>query len=154
MNANCPDCGMTIPAETRPNVHFSEGKWRHLLCPDYAVAGKAMADTATAEATAPDPAALLLEQAHKIVTGARRQAYGTPEDNFACIAGLWETYLRRRMQVLRIQDVRINAADVSAMMVLMKSARLAETQDHADSWRDTAGYAACGARASKADLSK
>jgi hypothetical protein len=38
------------------------------------------------------------------------------------------------------------------MMVLMKVARLAETPDHADSLRDIAGYAACAARTSGADL--
>lgn len=96
-----------------------------------------------------DAAVLLLDQARAIVAGARRKAYGTPEDNFACIAGLWTTYLRRRFPA---GPVDLTAADVAVMMVLMKCARLAETPAHADSWRDAAGYAACGARASGADL--
>lgn len=99
----------------------------------------------------PDPAALLLEQALKIVTGARRKSYGAPEDNFKCIADLWAVWIARRQQV-DPQKVGLDAVDVSAMMVLMKVARLAESPAHADSWRDTAGYAACGARASGADL--
>jgi hypothetical protein len=98
-----------------------------------------------------DPAAILLDQAKKIVTGARRQSYGTPEDNFTCIADLWTAYLQRRSAVK--QEYGPDQTDVAVMMVLMKVARLAETPNHADSWRDIAGYAACGARASKADLS-
>jgi hypothetical protein len=127
----------------------------------------------TIETTPPDirdPAATLLEQAHKIVTGARRQSYGTPEDNFTCIADLWQVYLERRFpaQVTHtavdaepggqtihlLRHVNLTATDIAAMMVLMKVARLAETPNHADSWRDVAGYAACGARASGADLTK
>jgi hypothetical protein len=103
-----------------------------------------------------DPAAILLDQAKKIVTGARRQAYGTPEDNFACIAALWTTYVQRRFRrndPNSLDPVVFTAEDVAYMMVLMKVARLAETPTHADSLRDIAGYAACGARASKADLS-
>lgn len=109
-----------------------------------------------------DAAVLLLDQARAIVAGARRKAYGTPEDNFACIAGLWTTYLRRRFpaQITRtgpdgrvsLHPIDLTAADVAVLMVLMKCARLAESPAHADSWRDTAGYAACGARASGADL--
>jgi hypothetical protein len=116
----------------------------------------------SAEPTGPeqpaDPAALLLEQALKIVTGARRAAYGTPEDNFTCIANLWMDYLQRRAATVCGKGSRdlvtITAGDVAAMMILMKAARLAETPNHADSWRDIAGYAACGARASGADLTK
>jgi hypothetical protein len=101
-----------------------------------------------------DPAATLLDQAKKIVTGARRQSYGNPEDNFQCIAVLWQTYLARRtMRLGPAGRLVITADDVAVMMVLMKTARLAENISHADSWRDIAGYAACGARASKADLS-
>ena len=110
-----------------------------------------------------DPAAVLLDQAKVIVTGARRQAYGTPEDNFRTIAALWQTYLERRFPA-RLQATKVgepqellrcgvlSATDIATMMALMKLARLAETPDHADSWRDLAGYAACGARASGAVL--
>jgi metal-dependent amidase/aminoacylase/carboxypeptidase family protein len=93
-----------------------------------------------------DPAADLLQEALNIVTGARRQSYGTPEDNFATIAALWATYLRRRGFDFTDPEQGIAASDVAAMMVLMKIARLAETPDHKDSWLDTAGYAACGWR--------
>lgn len=97
-----------------------------------------------------DPAAILLDEAKKIVTGARRAAYGNPEDNFATIADLWQTYLRRRYQDAgatpgsTVPDV--SASDVAAMMVLMKVARLAETPGHHDSLVDIAGYAGCAVR--------
>ncbi len=103
-----------------------------------------------------DPAALLLDQAKKIITGARRQTYGKPEENFQVIAELWTAYLKKARANQEPGQPRpyvIHAHDVSAFMVLMKCARLAETPAHADSWRDIAGYAACGARASGADLS-
>lgn len=96
-----------------------------------------------------DPAQRLLEQALVIVTGARRKSYGTPEDNFGCIADLWQAYWTRRMGVCKGP---FTATDVATMMLLMKAARLAESPNHADSWRDIAGYAACGARTSMADL--
>jgi hypothetical protein len=104
-----------------------------------------------------DPAEKLLLQAREIVAGARRQAYGNPEDNFGTIAALWDAYLRRRHLTGNLGDymegrTNITATDVAAMMALMKVARLAESPQHADSWRDLAGYAACGARTSGADL--
>lgn len=104
-----------------------------------------------------DPAETLLIQAREIVAGARRKAYGNPEDNFKTIAALWDSYLHRRHQTGNLGDfmegrANITATDVAAMMALMKVARLAESPDHADSWRDLAGYAACGARTSGADL--
>jgi len=87
-----------------------------------------------------DKAEALLKEALDIVTGARRKSYGNPEDNFACIANLWQAYLNRR------SPSNITASDVAVMMVLMKCARLAETPSHHDSALDIAGYAACLAR--------
>lgn len=96
-----------------------------------------------------DPAADLLDEAKKIVTGARRQSYGTPEDNFGCIADLWTTFVQRRFRrndKNSLDPVVFKPADVAVMMILMKCARLAETPDHRDSTVDIAGYAACLAR--------
>lgn len=101
-----------------------------------------------------DPAEVLLKQALAIVTGARRQTYGVPERNLECISDLWRIYLTRRREVLGTDAVAPDATDVAMMMVLMKVARLAETPHHADSLRDIAGYAACGARCSGADLTQ
>lgn len=95
-----------------------------------------------------DPAADLLDHAKNIVTGARRASYGTPEDNFACIANFWTTYVQRRFRrgSAMVDPIMFTPADVAAMTVLMKAARLAETPGHEDSWTDIAGYAACGWR--------
>lgn len=81
----------------------------------------------------------LLEQAAKITNGERQEHYGTPENNFARIAALWNSYLG-------IQDpfTALSASDVAAMMILLKVARIASDPKHLDSWIDIAGYASCG----------
>lgn len=86
----------------------------------------------------------ILHAAEKCVCGQREQDYGTPEDNFETIAGLWETYLRRAC-VDEAGGVYIDANDVAMMMALLKIARIAAGGGKADSWIDLAGYAACGA---------
>lgn len=81
----------------------------------------------------------LLEEAAKITNGERQDHYGTPENNFARIAALWNNYLG-------IQDAHflLGPSDVAAMMILLKVARLASDSKHLDSWVDIAGYASCG----------
>lgn len=86
----------------------------------------------------------ILHAAEKCVCGQREQDYGTPEDNFETIAGLWETYLSRAC-VDEAGGVYIDANDVAMMMALLKIARIAAGGGKADSWIDLAGYAACGA---------
>ena len=86
----------------------------------------------------------ILHAAEKCVCGQREQDYGTPEDNFETIAGLWETYLSRAC-VNEAGGVYIDANDVAMMMALLKIARIAAGGGKADSWIDLAGYAACGA---------
>jgi hypothetical protein len=83
---------------------------------------------------------LIIAQASNIVEGARQLNYGSPEDNFARIAALWETYLiKRKDQTL----FTIDAHDVAMMMVLMKIARLMNTPNHWDSIKDGIGYFTC-----------
>lgn len=81
----------------------------------------------------------LLEEAAKITNGERQEHYGTPEDNFARIAALWNAYLG-------IQDpfLALSTSDVAAMMILLKIARTRSDPNHLDSWIDIAGYASCG----------
>lgn len=76
----------------------------------------------------------VLREAEKCVCGEREQDYGTPDDNFGRIAEFWTTYM----------GVEFNTVDVAIMMALLKIARLANNQEHMDSWVDLAGYAACG----------
>lgn len=83
-----------------------------------------------------------LEAAIKAVTGDRALNYGRPEDNFDRIAQLWHAYFAIRQTTKGTAPV--DAADIALLMALMKIARLAYANDHADSWVDLAGYAACG----------
>lgn len=76
----------------------------------------------------------VLDEATRIVCGAREQVYGTPEDTFRTIADLWTTYL----------ETPISDKDVSVMMIMLKIARIKNGQYKADNWIDIAGYAACG----------
>ena len=81
-----------------------------------------------------------LDAAGKAVLTDRAREYGHPEDNFGLIAALWSRYTERD----------ISSADVAAMMILLKLARIEGNPRHADSWVDIAGYAACGAECAAA----
>lgn len=95
----------------------------------------------------PDVKAEIADEAKRIVTGARRSAYGTPENNFGRIARLWNSHLVNvgilDANVMGDPEAKggITPGDVSLMMALMKVARLAETSDHRDSYVDLVGYA-------------
>ena len=81
-----------------------------------------------------------LDAAGKAVLTDRAREYGRPEDCFGLIAALWSRYTERD----------ISTADVAAMMILLKLARVEGNPRHADSWVDIAGYAACGAECAAA----
>jgi hypothetical protein len=70
----------------------------------------------------------------------RQAAYGPPNNNFEFIAELWNTWVKMRHNY----DISFDASDVASMFILTKISRLGETPNHADSWTDIAGYAACG----------
>lgn len=99
-------------------------------------------DAFTAPQAAPpaDVKASIADEAKRIVSGARRAAYGAPEDNFGRIAAYWNAYAQ-----CKGWPVVFTAADVSPMMRGMKEARLAETPDHRDSFVDLVGYTLTGA---------
>lgn len=75
----------------------------------------------------------ILTKANKIVNGVRNETYGTPEDNFKCIAVYWSSYL----------DKEVTANDVAIMMILLKVARTQSGTGSMDNYVDIAGYAAC-----------
>jgi hypothetical protein len=87
-----------------------------------------------------DVKAAIADDAKRIVSGARRAAYGAPEDNFARIALFWQAYFENTGR----PGAKVTAADISPLMRLMKEARLCETPDHRDSFVDIIGYAMCG----------
>jgi hypothetical protein len=76
----------------------------------------------------------LLSQVEQAVCFDRQVTHGRPENNFADIALMWQTY----------KDVPFTAQDVAAMMALVKIARLKWNPAHQDNWIDLAGYAICG----------
>lgn len=83
-----------------------------------------------------------LEQAKACVCTDRNRQYGSPEDNFALVAGLWQSYLQA---AVGNAETEILPTDVANMMILLKIARNATgLRAKADSWSDIAGYAACG----------
>lgn len=92
-----------------------------------------------------DIKAEIADEAKRIVSGARRSAYGTPEQNFERIARFWQAYFENTGR----GDVKITAADVSPLMRLMKEARLCETPDHKDSFVDIVGYTLTGAEVNR-----
>lgn len=76
----------------------------------------------------------ILEEAGACVNVDRMKTHGTPENSFGAIAGMWSAYL----------GVPVSSVDVTAMMALLKIARIKNSPEHADNWIDLAGYAACG----------
>jgi hypothetical protein len=87
------------------------------------------------EAETNDIKATIADEAKRIVSGARRSAYGKPEANFERISRYWTAYMANVGK-----PIEITAADVSPMMILMKLARLAESPQHLDSMIDAVGY--------------
>jgi hypothetical protein len=82
--------------------------------------------------------AAVIAEAASIVDGARRAAYGPPENNFLRIVRFWNAWLENTGR-----KGELNVGDVAIMMDLMKTARLAETPGHKDSIVDKIGYTAC-----------
>ena len=90
------------------------------------------------------------QEARELIRGERARHYGPPHDNFAIIAGLWNTYVSARVaSLLREHDVEVSEFDfvdendVCNLMILLKTAREASGQGyHRDSTVDTIGYSA------------
>lgn len=85
----------------------------------------------------------ILETACTCVCGDREEDYGRPENNFKIIADFWTTYLQAAHPEIELPAEFVDAKDVSAMMSLLKIARIAAGTKE-DSFVDLAGYAACG----------
>ena len=77
----------------------------------------------------------VLIEAHKVITGPRKKAYGDPLEGFERIAGQWWLYLTQKHAV----DVTLTAEDVCWMMALVKMARQMQKHDR-DNLVDAAGY--------------
>ena len=82
----------------------------------------------------------ILKEANAIIYGDREKTYGHPSRNLVTIARMWTAYLVASRAIPN--ENTIGAKDVAAMMVLLKTARLANNPDHRDSLVDICGYAA------------
>lgn len=80
------------------------------------------------------PRSQMLADVDAIICGARQRDYGDAMENFARIAAVYNN----------ATGSDIGAVEVVLFNLSQKMARLAETPQHADSWRDIAGYAALG----------
>jgi hypothetical protein len=85
----------------------------------------------------------ILQKANEAISIARNISYGEPQDDFACTAELWDSYITRITQVRGLPLIR--PSDISAMMILLKISRLANSPGEMDHWIDIAGYSAIGA---------
>lgn len=95
--------------------------------------------------TAPEPLKpnreTVLTDANAAINGPRNRDYGDAHDNFERTAKLWSAF----------KGVEFTAADVAALLSLLKLSRLANTPNHEDSWVDLVGYAALGAEVAAID---
>ena len=81
---------------------------------------------------------VILTKAGALINGDRQKDYGPPEQNFARIAQLWNSYLLVRFNVACGMD----PADVAYMMALLKLARACHVNGTMDTSVDMAGYVA------------
>lgn len=91
----------------------------------------------------------ILSKAASLVGGDRERTHGDKRANFENVARHWNAYIRSigLREGLRPQDldaIELTAADVGAMMVLLKIARTLSGSHNPDDWLDAAGYAGCG----------
>lgn len=84
----------------------------------------------------------VLEAAFQAVTRDRAATHGAVEDSFGQIAALWSVRL----------GVTITPAQVSILLIDLKTVRAWGNPVHADNWTDMAGYAACGGELSGAGV--
>ena len=83
----------------------------------------------------------ILAEADSLINGERQAHYGTPQENFAVIADMWNAYIGA---FYNFRDgVELTPADVCHMMALLKIARLRNGPHH-DSSVDACGYMALG----------
>lgn len=74
----------------------------------------------------------ILDEAKSIVNGQRQEDYGSINDSFQRIAGLWSAYT----------GIPIDKYDVAKMMMILKISR-SKNGNHRDSYVDIVGYVEC-----------
>ena len=92
-----------------------------------------------------------LDAAKACVCQNREQEYGSPENNFATIADMWNKYLYARWGSGNVPAGQVTSMDVAMMMALLKIARTATGTFKEDSFVDACGYIACAAELAKGE---
>lgn len=84
--------------------------------------------------------AVCLDTAKGLILRDRNSSYGEPEQDFQCIADLWNAYLQHAgFEMERL----IAPYEVGVLMALLKIGRITTSPSKDDHWFDLAGYAAC-----------
>lgn len=84
----------------------------------------------------------VLMKANGCVNGAREKEYGTPDKSFTNVANLWTAY----------KEVEFTPTDVAIMLALLKVGRIKGDKASLDSFVDAAGYFACAAEVTLAEV--
>lgn len=84
-------------------------------------------------------AANVLQEADRLVSGARRTTYGSPQLNWRAITDVWNVFLRAKLR----DHCVITPRDACMLMVLMKTIREGTGLPKRDNLIDIAGYARC-----------
>lgn len=84
-------------------------------------------------ADVPTPSQSVVDEALRITSGSRQEAYGHPADNHGATAMAWTAYLQRK------GDRPLDAEDVCMMQVLLKVIRHAHRRKR-DNLVDIVGY--------------
>ena len=82
----------------------------------------------------------VLDTAKELINGQRAKDYGDAFDNFSRIAVGWNAIIKEAM----VTHGHVTERHVALMMDWLKTARLLNDLDKADSWVDKCGYSALG----------
>lgn len=90
----------------------------------------------------------ILQEAISLICGSREESYGSPDDNFATVAKLWNVYIQGR-KINRPQgDAEVinilTSKDVAVLNILQKIARQIQSPNDHGNWVDMAGYSGLG----------
>jgi|TARA_B110000211_G_scaffold182535_1_gene206713 hypothetical protein len=89
----------------------------------------------------------ILKQAETLINGDRAKDYGDAFDNFGRIAAGWNAIIQEAMKT----HGEITEQHIALMMDWLKTARLLNDLNKADSWVDKCGYSALGGEFSEKD---
>ncbi len=81
----------------------------------------------------------ILEEAHRLTSGARNDDYGHPRADFTAVAEAFNAYLRKKYPDC---NIALEAEDVPMFQICVKMMRQAERPKR-DNLVDIAGYARC-----------